>query len=203
METFFVLEFTHLGPEVIDVNYKHVKCSVCGMRPVARIGGMGVRFARKSDLVDFSSPAGGVLIRRSVVDHLTEARISGWRPGCVHVETVSRLHNQDINYCELVIIGRTKGYAERLELQIEKECKECGYRSFARPRKGLVIPEECWDGSDIFVINEFGLRVVTKAFCQVVERYQHTGVEFIPLDDWRDPFEWRRNRRQFSSSAAG
>ena len=41
METFLVLDFTHLGPEVIDVKYKHVECSVCGTRPVARIGGDG------------------------------------------------------------------------------------------------------------------------------------------------------------------
>jgi hypothetical protein len=200
MEAFFVLEFTRLGPQVVDVRYKHMKCSVCGIVPVARIGGIGVRFAEESELADFSRSAAGALVRQSVVDHLTEARISGWRPGCVRVETVSRLRDQDVNYCELVIIGETRGYAERVGLQVEKECEECGRRRFAPPREGLVIPKECWDGSDIFIIGEFGLCVVTEPFRQVVEKHQHTGVEFIPVDEWRDPFESLRDRRHPGSS---
>ena len=30
MVAFFTLEFTHPAPEVIEVEYKHVTCSVCG-----------------------------------------------------------------------------------------------------------------------------------------------------------------------------
>ena len=30
-------------------------------------------------------------------------------------------------------------------------------------RTGLVLPEECWDRSDIFVIEELGIKVVTDA----------------------------------------
>jgi hypothetical protein len=193
METFYVLQYTHLGPEVIDVTYKHVECSVCGIRPVARVGGTSVRFAKKSELVDFSRTAQGMIVRQSVVDHLTDARISGWRPGCVQVETAPTLREQDTSYYELVIIGHTRGYAERVGLQVESECRECGLRVFTYPQEGLVIPEECWDGYDIFLIDELpGIRVVTDAFRQVVEKYQHTGVEFVPIDKWRDPLGWTK-----------
>lgn len=191
METFYVLEHTTLGPEVVGVTYKHVKCSVCGIRPVARVGSTRVRFTRKSDLTDFSRTADGIIACQSVVDHLTEARISGWRPGSLQVETVSRLRGQDIAYYELVIIGHTRGYTEYVDLEIESECKECGRRAFAYPQEGFVIPEECWDGSDIFVIDELpGIRVVTEAFRQVVGKCQHTGMEFVPVSEWRDPLGW-------------
>jgi hypothetical protein len=188
MKTFFALEFTHPAPEVIEVEYKHAKCGVCGIYPVDRVGGTGVRFARKSELADFSRTAQGILARQSVVDHLIQAHISGWRPGCVQVKSASKLHGQDTHYYELVIVGHTVGYSERVQLEIEKKCEECGRRRFAYPQTGLVLPEECWDGSDIFVIEELGVRVVTEAFRQVIEKHQHSGLEFVPLDEWRDPF---------------
>lgn len=187
MRNFSVLEFTHPSPEVVDVRYKHVKCSVCGIRPVARVGGTGVRFAEKSELADFSRTAQGILVRQSVVDHLREARTSGWRPGCVRVERASSLGKHDTTYYELVIIGHTRGYANQVALEIEAECEECGRRVFFYPKEGLVVPELCWDGSDIFVIDDLpGIYVVTEGFRQVVEKHQHTGVEFIPIDEWRD-----------------
>lgn len=193
MEIFYVLEYTHPGPEVIDIRCKHVECSVCGIRAVARVGSIGVRFANKSELTDFSDTAQGIIVRQSVVDHLTEARISGWRPGYIQVETVPRLRDQDTTYYELVVIGHTTGYAEHVGLQIESECKECGRRVFAYPQEGIVMPEECWDGSDVFVIDELpGIEVVTDAFRQVVEKYQHTGVEFVPVDEWRDSLGWTK-----------
>lgn len=188
MRTFYVLQHTAIGPEVIDVTYKHVECRNCGVRPVARIGGTSVRFARKAELTDLSRTAEGIIARQAVVDHLAEERISGWRQGVVHVEAASRLRGHDLAYCELVIIGHTRGYAERTGLEIEDECKECGRRTFTYPREALVVPEKCWDGSDIFGIDELpGIWVVTEAFRLAIEKYQYTGVDFVLTAEWRDP----------------
>jgi hypothetical protein len=187
MGSFFVFEYALPGPWVIDVRYKHVQCSVCGSRPVARVGGTSVRFRKKSELVDFTRTAGGILARRSVLEQLREARISGWRPGRVSVEKAESLSEQDTEYDEMVVIGHTRGYSERVVLEIDSECKECGRRAYVYPKQGLLVPRECWDGSDVFLIDELpGLYVVTEAFREQIEKHQYTGAEFVPVDEWRD-----------------
>jgi hypothetical protein len=89
----------------------------------------------------------------------------------------------------MVIIGHTREFAKHAELAIEKECKACGFRRFARPRGALEIPKVCLDGSDVFVIEELpGIIVANEAFRQVVDAHQHTGVRFVPTAEWRsDP----------------
>jgi hypothetical protein len=159
---------------------------------VARIGGTSVRFSEESELADFSRTAQGIVVRQSVIDHLYDARVSGWRPGCVNVEIDPTLSNHDTNYSELIIIGRTKGYPERVRLSIDADCSECGRRTYAPPRDVFVIPEDTWDGSDIFAVEGIGEYVVTDEFRQVVEEHGHTGVDFVPIAEWRDPFEWMR-----------
>jgi hypothetical protein len=152
-----------------------------------------VHFARKAELTDVSRTAEGIIARQAVVDHLAEECISGWRQGVVQVEAISRLRGHDLTYCELVIIGHTRGYAERAGLEIEDECKECGRRTFTYPQETFVVPEECWDGSDIFAIDELpGTWVVTEAFRLAIEKYQHTGVDFVLATEWRDPLGWIR-----------
>jgi len=193
MRPFYVMENSQPAPEVISVRYKHIECSVCGLRPTARVGSTGVRFAQEDELADFSETAQGVIARRSVVEHLTEERISGWRAGYVQVETSPKLRDLDTGYYELIIIGHTRGYAQRVGLTIRSECTECGRRAFEPPQEGLVMPEDTWDGSDIFVIDELpGIYVVMEEFRQVIQKHQHTGVEFVGLDEWRDPLGWLR-----------
>lgn len=188
MPAFFTLEFTHPAPKVTAVEYKHVSCKACGTFPVDRVGGTAVRFTKKSEIADFSRTAQGVLARQSVIDHLTQFHISGWRPGCVQVDKGSRLDAYNLDYCELIIVGHTIGYSKCVQLEVNRKCDDCGRQRFAYPREGLALPEECWDGSDIFVIEELGVRVVTEAFREVVERYQHTGLVFVSPSEWRDPF---------------
>jgi len=162
-----------------------------------------VRFAKKAELTDFSQTAGGIIVRQSVVTHLTDARISGWRAGQLQVEAVSRLRDYDLNYSELVIIGHTSGYSRLVALELDRECEECGRRSFVAPQEGLPMPLECWDGSDIFVIDELpGLTLVTEAVRQVIEQYRHTGVKCTPIADWRDPFGWMQEKRKAQAPAS-
>jgi len=151
---------------------------------------VGIRFTKKSELTDFIENA-GIFVRHRVVERFTEARISGWRAGDVRVEAVPSLRDQDLNYRELVIIGHTRGYAERVGLDKEDVCQECNRRPvYSRPQEGLVIPEECWDGSDIFVIDELpGLEIVTEAVRQLIEEQKYTGVICTPISEWRDPLQ--------------
>ena len=122
---------------------------------------------------------------QTVVDHLREARITGWRGGALRVNAVKHLAGQDFSYSELVVIGRTRGYPEKVGLVIDKECKVCGRRIYFPPLDGLVMPQECWDGMDIFMVEGVGVQVATEAFRQVIEQHQHTGVTFVPIADWR------------------
>jgi hypothetical protein len=196
MQNFYVLEYTSLGPTVTTAQYKHIECGVCGTRPVARVGSTSVRFTRQDDLVDITRTADGTIVRQSVLKHLTERGITGWRSGALTVEAAPRLHDQDLSYSELVIIGHTRGYAEHVRLLTDSECSECGRRAYVFPQEGVRMPIDCWDGSDIFVIDELpGLTIVTESVRQVIEQYGHTGIECMPIADWRDPLGWLQEKR--------
>jgi len=192
----FVLERTAEAPEVIDVHFRHLVCGVCGTRPVARVGSTAVRFFKQAQLVDVTRTAGGLLARHKLLERLTEHLITGWRAGVVRVEAIPSLCDRDLSYSELVIVGHTQCYAERVGLQVDSECSECGRRAYLVPQEGIPMPKECWDGSDIFMIDELpGLTIVTAAVRDLIKQYGHTGVRCTPLTDWRDPLGWMPEKR--------
>jgi hypothetical protein len=173
------------GPIVRHGVWKQVDCPACGVHPVGRVGNITVRFRRKDTLLDFVGTASGILFRHSVAEILTSERITGWCAGAVNVEAVRRLQDQDLNYHEFIITGHTRGYAERVGLIVERECDACGVRHYAYPdvEEPLPLPQSCWDGSDVFIIDGLGIRVVTDAFRAAIERNSLSGLEFSPLSD--------------------
>ncbi len=191
MLDFYVLEHTGEFAEVVQVSYKHRKCGRCGARPQARVGPIHIRFKKKKQVLDFVPTTDGDCIHQRVADALTESLLSGWRPGMIGLEAAGRLpgagQDQEMRYCEFVVIGHTRNYAERTGLQIEYECTECGYQRYARPRTAIDMPEQCWDGSDVFLIEELpGFCIVTDAFKEVVERHKFSGVTFTDITRWLD-----------------
>lgn len=189
MPAFFVLECVIEGPEVTEFQVRHEMCEVCDLRRSHRIGSTTVLFSRKAQLVDFTSTARGLLVSQRVINHFNDHLIAGWRAGYVTVRASKRL--QPLDYCELVIVGHTRGYAQHVNLLVEETCSTCQICIFRRPQQGLVIPHECWDGSDIFIIDELpGLTIVTDRVRQVIERYNLKGVECTPIIEWRDPLGW-------------
>lgn len=186
--TFYVLEEASITIEVTEVEYKHIPCPRCRLRAMARVGGTSVRFTREIEMTDFSGTANGLTARRSVFQHLTESRISGWRQGFLSVEATANLKQLDIDYYELVVIGHTRGYAEAVGLKIDKECELCGYVTYYYPKQNLKMPLECWDGSDIFIVDELpGLYIVTEATCNVIEQHHFTGIKLFPIAEWKHP----------------
>jgi len=187
MRDFYVLELIGEYAEIQTITYKHRNCATCGVRPQARVGPMGIRLKRKDELLDFVRTTDGDCIRQRVVDALTSAHLSGWRPGMIHVEATGRLAGVSTDYSELVVIGHTKDYAHHAGLVPEFECPECGFRRYAKARTAIVMPIECWDGSDVFAIEELpGLRITTQAFRATVEALSFSGVRFTHIDDWVD-----------------
>ncbi len=193
---FFVLERTAEAPEVIDARFKYVTCDKCGERPVARVGDTSVRFTHKDQLMDIARTAGGLLVRQSVIEHLTTHLITGWRAGAVRAEAVPRLCSPNLTYSELIAIGHTRGYAEGAKLEVDSTCPTCGRQAYLIPQEGLQVPADCWDGSDVFVIDELpGLFLVTDAVREILERYRHTGAICTPIADWRDSLGWLQEKR--------
>jgi hypothetical protein len=188
--SFFMLEKTAIVVEVTDVEYKHIPCPLCDRRVIARVGSTSVRFARAAEMTDFSGTANGLITRQSVFQQFTENRISGWRQGILSVEMAPEVSHLNADYDELIIIGSTRRYAEVVGLKVEQECRMCGYIHFRRPKQGLEMPLECWDGSDIFVIEELpGLYVVTDVVRKVIEENGFTGVRLVPSAKWEDPLQ--------------
>jgi len=189
IQDFSILRLTTVGPEVTNVVYKHIRCDVCGIRPIARVGETSVKFTRKSDMMDFSRTQGGLLVRQSIVGCLTEAKVSGWRSGDVQVEKIERLREVDSSYRELIVIGQAKNYTKYVDLEIFSSCSICGRTSYVRPDPGqLIIPAECWDGSDIFRIPELpGIYVASNLFRSTIEVHKGTGIKFLAPEDWYNP----------------
>jgi hypothetical protein len=189
-ELFFVLEDESIVIEVTHLVHKHIVCPRCGRRSLGRVGSTSVRFTREIEMTDFSSTDNGLIARESVFQRLTEHRISGWRQGFLVVETTPDVSHLKADYHELVIIGATRNYAQVVGLKVEQECKLCGYVHFRRPKQGLEMPLECWDGSDIFMIEELpGLYVVTESVRSIIEHYNFSGVKLTPLAEWEDPLQ--------------
>ncbi len=186
---FYILDCDYNdGPKDVNWTIKHVRCSQCGLRPVARVGSLRVRYSRKRELVDWARVPGATIVHQRVIDDLTAHKISGWRAGILGIESTPRLANDDLNYSELVIIGHTRGYTARIGLGIARECDECGRRIYRYPQVGLEMPLECWDGSDIFQIDELpGFQVVTEPVKELIETSAYTGVLCVPIAEWRDP----------------
>ncbi len=188
MAEFYVLNLTTLGPEVTEVQYKHNECRSCGTRPIARVGSTCVKFSRKSDLLDFSRTANGILVRQQVLDVFYKTKVSGWRSGDVGLKFVSRLKVNAPSYRELVIVGHTINYQKNVGLSVKRQCPKCGITAYERPKTGLMMPIESWDYSDIFCITELpGIYMVTKYFHEIVTKYQYTGLELIELEEWYSP----------------
>jgi len=187
MKSFYVLGGTGTSTELADVTYKYKDFGTCGTRAWERVGAIRIRFGKKAELLDFVATTDGFFIRQRVVDALTEARLSGWRSGRVYVQAASRLQGEDLDYSELVVVGHTRNYAERTGLLPIEDCPECGLRRYERPRTAIALPAECWDGTDIFEIEELpGLYIVTQAFKDVVDDHGFNGVELTNIDDWLD-----------------
>ena len=100
---------------------------------------------------------------------------------------MEELTGYDTEYDEMIVIGHTRGYSDQVGLEIEAECSECGRLAYVYPKHGLSMPRQCWDGSDIFQIDELpGIYLVTEAFREVIENHHCTGVVFVAIDEWRD-----------------
>lgn len=185
---FFTLELTGVSPEITSVFYKHRECTLCGTRPIARIGHTTVRFGRKSDLTDICGTTESLIVRNKVLQLFITNRISGWRQGYLQVEPSPKLLGMDLNYHELVITGHTKKYAETVGLEIRTQCSLCGYTAYKLPQHGLELPLECWDGSDLFLIDELpGLCLFAEPVYHIIMQHKLTGITAFPISEWHAP----------------
>jgi hypothetical protein len=149
------------------------------------VGHTGVRFQQKSQVTDFCWTADGLLARGKVLELLITERITGWRQGYVQVEATPKLVDYDLNYHELIVIGHTKKYGETVGLEIRDQCNICGYIAYRFPHHGLEIPKECWDGSDVFLIDELpGLYLFTDSVYKLFETHKFTSATMIPIAEW-------------------
>ena len=187
---FYTLQYSISTPiiSVHNSQYKYVECQECGGYTVGRIGGAGVTFSEASQLTDIARATDLLIARPSVFAALYDSQITGWREGVLEVVTSPELADLNIRYHELVVIGHTRNYAHEVSLPIEEECASCGRKSYRRPSRGIDIPIECWDGSDIFLIDELpGIYVITESFRRVIEDNMFTSVTITSVEEWEAP----------------
>lgn len=187
MNRFYVLELTAEPVETTKIEYKHVNCENCGVRPMGRIGNMEINFELQIQMADFAWNSDGIFVTEVIFKKLNESKITGWRQGYLDA-SMSQSNLIKVKYFELVVIGKTQNYALETGIKPVKQCPVCGYKKYDLPRDGLYIPEQCWDRSDIFYIHEFpGIPIITQQTTEWLLKNDVSGIDLIPADQWFPP----------------
>ncbi len=123
---------------------------------------------------------GQLIVRVSVVDALTQAGLTGFRPLRLQVRWSAKKREQSADppiLYELVITGA----AWRMESNLERitVCKHCGRTEFPR---WTPIDESRWDGSDLFNIDQNPNMVfVTERACELFAEHHFTNYVCAPV----------------------
>ncbi len=185
---FFILEIPLKPIEISKIVYKHRDCLGCGTRPLGRVGSVAIKLTSRQQYSKIIW-GGGLFALENVFTELEKAKILGWRKGFLEVSASKKMDSLTTNFSELIVIGKTKNFAQANDLKVEIDCKICGFRKYAPPVHGFDIPEECWDGSDIFYVDELpGIPIVSEDTKAFFESNIDFNVTMYPTKKWVPPY---------------
>jgi hypothetical protein len=86
---------------------------------------------------------------------------------------------------QLVIHGSGGSILHQNEVQIRSQCGECGTTVFEPLKSGIIIDEDHWDRSGIFVVDEFpAYAFITNEFKEFLENHQIRGYKLGESGDY-------------------
>lgn len=140
---------------------------------------------------DFYRAPGCYIGNSKFRDMLKKYNITGYDICGVVVEKWEDQRNNLINIDtsdlkEIMIKGKSGWYMDKDGNDI-KRCPKCGHVDFYAKEElhGISIPEETWDGSDIFSCsNWLSVMLCTERLKEACEKEKIKNIQFIPLDEF-------------------
>lgn len=106
---------------------------------------------------------------------LREIECTGWYDKFGEMQ-----HLTDVELKEIFILGRCGAMCDAEGFEIEK-CSVCGMVALSTKMRirGLSVPVETWDGSDVFSFDNWpGVMIATQRFKDACEKEQIKGITF-------------------------
>lgn len=162
-------------------------CSLCGGIIPTKLSATIFDLIGKKTSLNFLDSPSHTLISSLVDEMLEENKILGYRT----IKPIIRKYNANIkdyvdSLYELEVLGRCRKIFSSSGEEI-KGCPVCGYLSDEEREKskdGIMINEDYWDGSDIFLFS-YGVKyvIVTERLKNLFEEHNISDVEFTPIEE--------------------
>lgn len=156
-------------------------CEECGGIRVIKLENINVSFkgTRKGNYYNIP---GHFLIDKKIKELFQENQVTGYELKDISFVGSYEFHDDGIQ--EMVVKGRT-GHLQKLTGEEFKACSTCG--RIIEKKGGVVgvsFDINTWDGSDIFLIDNFtGIPVVTQKVKDLLEKSKIKNVSFINIKE--------------------
>lgn len=147
------------------------------------------------DFVWTDSP--DILVRAALMDLLRNSPLTGfafrninvvawWQTDPTTQETIDWLiGNTAPELFQVLVLGKGGSILLQNKPRIESACAICGTLIYAPLEKGILVDSSQWDGSDVFVMQEFpGYILVTERFLRFLTAHQVQNYIAIPADEF-------------------
>lgn len=115
---------------------------------------------------------------------LVENNITGYKLGKVNIERDKRKGKKACtNLYELIVTGNAGNIHPTSGYKILEICEQCGVKKIQPFINGLIVNNDTWDHSDIFIVKEYPKFIlVTEKVKDLLEKNEITSCVFIPTD---------------------
>ena len=194
------------GILVSEYPYKKINCDTCGKewrKELLLDENSSLQICLSSiNYPDFASIIYHVIISEKAKEAIMYENITGYQLGTLTIvskdeispERIKQLREKEYkvqnissnppNYYRL-FVERSAELHPKSEVFFE-ECDVCGYRKYAShkdPFRAEYIKKDSWNGSDLFMVKEFGAVIYcTERFVEVYQKHKLTGLLFKKVE---------------------
>lgn len=176
-----------------DVEFETIVCPLytSHRRVGSRVGPL--KIIKPSNISpDFSWTWGSEpLITESLNHLLSSAKITGFDvKRAVVVSIKKNISSVDsVNMFEMIITGKGGNASVDTGIEIVGKCEACGLLKYSLPKRGIGVNVYEWDGSDMFIVNEFQkFIIITEKVKNIIMDNRLINCAIIAADE----IEWSR-----------
>lgn len=163
-----------------------IECNVCDGIERKILGASSFSFEGTKEADIYHHPR-HILASEKVLLLLRDSDIVGYKICEVNIEDSDKLNQEHLNQLrEIEVVGRCyKIYSiDNNEINHCSACKKVPNDERIKADNGIIVVEEFWDGSDIFMF-DYGLLsiVVTDKVKKIFEENKVNNVKFLPLKE--------------------
>ncbi len=163
-----------------------IECNLCDGIERIILGTSNFRFEGENQADIYYHPR-HILASEKVLSLLRDSDVVGYKICEVKIEDTNKLDDEHLNQIrEIEIVGRCYKIfsVDNQEIIHCSACKKVPNDERIKADNGIMIVEEYWDGSDIFMF-DYGLLsiIVTDKVKKIFEVNEINNVKFIPLSE--------------------